>query len=437
MSRPTADPYEGTPPLIGQPKKQYTDNANDFVLWLSTEAGFAVQVEALAAWFEAEGASAEQVLADAQSASNVALAAVNFVGRWEDQTGALAESSSVSHNGILWIAEEDIADVTASEPSGSNTDWIAADSGQQIEDRSSNTALRVYDTGKILNATGTFTQTIETIADLPTGWSVTIRNTGSGTITVDPAGAETINGVASIEVKAGQRWQIVAKASGFTAIRSGGHLTEFTASGTFNKSPDSAWIEFEVVNGGNSGAVRVSDSTGGPADGGAGGIAIRKRFLAEDVPSSVSVVVGAGGSPATATASTGTSSSDGNAGGKSSVTGLIDGIAPAAGRLSLFSVGDMDTHHNAGDGGAQEGDNGGSCVTGGAGGGSSATGSGGKSMEHGDGADGEGFSDADLTGADGSSPGGGSGGARVTNITQSRTVTSGQGGDGIVRVWEY
>lgn len=66
------------------------------------------------------------VNADATAAANSAasaIAAANFKGNWSDLTGALDIPAAVAHSGGVWVLLEDLPDVTASEPSGANTDW--------------------------------------------------------------------------------------------------------------------------------------------------------------------------------------------------------------------------------------------------------------------------------------------------------------------------
>lgn len=59
---------------------------------------------------------------DIEQAANTALANANFVGRWEDQVGALAIPASVYHKGKYWILLDALADVTAAEP-GESGSW--------------------------------------------------------------------------------------------------------------------------------------------------------------------------------------------------------------------------------------------------------------------------------------------------------------------------
>jgi hypothetical protein len=73
-------------------------------------------------------ANAVSAAADAASAANSSAAAVgaaNYVGNWADLTGALAIPASVGHSGKAWLLLASIPDVTASEPSSANSDWVA------------------------------------------------------------------------------------------------------------------------------------------------------------------------------------------------------------------------------------------------------------------------------------------------------------------------
>lgn len=60
----------------------------------------------------------------AEDAANQAAASSNFVGEWSGLTGVLAFPSSVYHDGNYWINTQEIPDVTASEPSMTNTDYL-------------------------------------------------------------------------------------------------------------------------------------------------------------------------------------------------------------------------------------------------------------------------------------------------------------------------
>lgn len=454
MARPTITPYTDGTPQRGQAEATFTTNMNDFVAWL-LDNGFADEVEALAAWIEDQAGTTEQDLADATALNTQMLALANFQGRWSDLTGAIATGESVEHDGVLWVALEAIADVTAEEPSAASTVWGTI-SGFYLSERTTNVALRASDIGQVIVIEDSFTQTVQSISTLPVGWFCYLKNDTSADITVDADGSETINGSATYTLKAGELSTLVRGESELKVLRDKPEpgYEEFTSDGTYTKDPRAKWITVEVVNGGNSG----SPATGNTSNyGGAGGIAVKRRFRASEVPASVSVTVGAGGAAASAVGSTNTTQS-GNYGGTSSFGTLLANI-DNQNRSSVFDdpwlprfwsgQGDSSQNYqydmpNTGPGGSAQGSTlteGGSCLQGGAGGGSvngsaGTAGVGGKSVEHGDGGDGVVETDADATGNDGEFPGGGGSSAVVLSPSVSRTATSGAGGGGVVRVWE-
>ncbi len=60
---------------------------------------------------------------DVNDAAVAALAAANFKGAWSELAGALSMPASVFHDSKFWMLMENLADVTLSEPSASNSDW--------------------------------------------------------------------------------------------------------------------------------------------------------------------------------------------------------------------------------------------------------------------------------------------------------------------------
>ena len=66
------------------------------------------------------------------------------------------------------------------------------------------------DGGKVFNCTsGTFTVSLTAAATLGSGFNCWIWNTGTGVITIDPNAAETIDGVATLTLQAGEGMQVV------------------------------------------------------------------------------------------------------------------------------------------------------------------------------------------------------------------------------------
>lgn len=90
---------------------------------------------AIASALSAQGAEDERILAEtarnaaeafrdaAEDYSILAASYANYVGFWSSLTGALSIPASVFHNDTFWQLLENVADVTASEPSIANTGW--------------------------------------------------------------------------------------------------------------------------------------------------------------------------------------------------------------------------------------------------------------------------------------------------------------------------
>lgn len=106
-----------------------------------------------------------------------------------------------------------VFDAITAAGSGSYNDWQIGLSGEQGE---AGPAARAYvsyknatytvtlaDIGNTIDCTGSWTLSLTAGATLGDGYYVWVRNTGSGTITIDPAGAETVDGAATVTLPAG------------------------------------------------------------------------------------------------------------------------------------------------------------------------------------------------------------------------------------------
>lgn len=75
------------------------------------------------------------------------------------------------------------------------------------------------DLGKVINCTtGTFTVSLTSAATLGSGFNCWVWNSGAGTITIDPASSETIDGSATVSLAANQTTQIVSNGSNWYTI---------------------------------------------------------------------------------------------------------------------------------------------------------------------------------------------------------------------------
>lgn len=114
-----------------------------------------------------------------------------------------------------YIGSTLIVEVATIAGSGTFTDWTIALSGASGEQGPSGNGVMPYvaktgaytvvatDRGALLDCTsGTFTLSFQACATLGANWSAYIRNSGTGVITLDPNGAETIDGAATYSLLA-------------------------------------------------------------------------------------------------------------------------------------------------------------------------------------------------------------------------------------------
>lgn len=134
MAYPPITPLS-TPPSRDQTQAAFTAAANIFH---SELPGFANEMNTLASWMEdtasaveADAANAAASAVSASESSSAAIAVSEYKGPWSSLTGALNIPASSSHDGIIWILAENVADVTAVEP-GVSDKWIATATGDVV-----------------------------------------------------------------------------------------------------------------------------------------------------------------------------------------------------------------------------------------------------------------------------------------------------------------
>lgn len=163
--------------------------------------------------------------------------------------------------------------------------------------RVANAALTVDERGVLIDITaGTFTQTFDPAAQLGNGWCVYIRNSGTGDITLDPNGAETIDGLTSFVMYPGEVRLVQCDGAAFRSVVLCSFARTFTTSGTFIRPPGYQAFDVEGIGGGGGGCVgQQGTNGGGGGKGGAGGGRAQRTILAGLVAATVAVTVGAGG----------------------------------------------------------------------------------------------------------------------------------------------
>lgn len=156
--------------------------------------------------FSIANASGATVRADI----NTALQALATVS-----SGATAPSTTYAYQ--LW------ADTTAGllkQRNAANSAWEVRGTLAEtlIVARSSNTIIAAGDFGKTFVCTSTFTQTLTAAATLGDGFTCNFRNDGSGIITIDPNGTETIDGTQSIQLRPGDSCALWCDGSNWKTI---------------------------------------------------------------------------------------------------------------------------------------------------------------------------------------------------------------------------
>lgn len=218
-----------------------------------------------------------------------------------------------------------------------------------------------------------------------------------------------------------------------------GSIQRFTSSGTYTKPAGLVFAIIKVqAGGGGGGGVPATSSTQGSCGGGGGGGGYAEAKIdAADIGATETVTIGAGGAGSTGAngAAGGTSSitvtggstlqATGGGGGRASTATtaiiLVEGAAPGVG-----SNGDLNISGGGGAFGWASG-NGATIYAGGGAGGSAVMGGGGRSKVG---------NIISAAGVDAGNYGGGGSGAYGIN-TAPLTAPGGDGGDGVIEVWEY
>lgn len=122
-------------------------------------------------------------------------------------------------------ALQEVAPSTSGNVLTSNgTTWTSATptapvASTPVVTRTSNTIFGTADAGKLFVYTsGTFTQTFTAAATLGNGWSIEIRNSGTGVITLDPNASETIDGRTTIRVYPSESFLVVCSGTLFFTV---------------------------------------------------------------------------------------------------------------------------------------------------------------------------------------------------------------------------
>lgn len=215
-------------------------------------------------------------------------------------------------------------------------------------DAGSNVPLAFANHGAWIDYTGTFVQAFAASAVLQSGWWTFLRNNGTGEVTLDPSGAETIDGLTSFVMYPGEVRFVQCDGTALRSFVISPFLLSSSVSGNFVKPPGYRKFRFTLdgagsgggggAGGGSGSGVAAATTSGGGGGGGASGNPgrrVTREVIADDLPALVAYVVGAGGT-AGAMGAGGAASVSGAAGN----AGVAGGIGGAGGATSFGGVSD-------------------------------------------------------------------------------------------------
>lgn len=200
-----------TPPSRTSPAT-FSANADAFLGALPT---FVSEANALGAEINTNA----QIAAAGAAAAEAAIAATDSV-KWV--SGTTYAIGDVRWSPTDYATYRRItAGAGTTDPCADATNWTPVVIHKVLRSaRTSNTALAKSDNGYLIDVTdGSFTQTLESCASLGNGWSIVYRNSGTGTIVIDPNVSETIDGAASLTVIAGETYWIQCNGSALFTVR--------------------------------------------------------------------------------------------------------------------------------------------------------------------------------------------------------------------------
>lgn len=225
-----------------------------------------------------------------------------------------------------YVTDQLTINVTDTNGSGTFASWAIAVSGIKgiqgiagagnipYSARTSNTQITLSERSYFIDITsGTFSQTFDAASALGSGWFCYIRNSGTGDVTLDPSGSETIDGLSSFVMYPNEARLIQCDGTALRSVVIQPFSKTITSSTNFIKPPGYAQFEGLLWAAGASGR---KDSAAAVAVGGTGGACAHFVLSSSSVSASEAVTIGLGGSAIT------TNATNGNDGGNSTFAGI-------------------------------------------------------------------------------------------------------------------
>jgi len=206
--------------------------------------------------------------------------------------------------------------------------WVAAGGGASgnMTRRTITTTDTIVsgDKGNVVEATsGTFTLAFTAAATLASGFWCIVTNSGTGDVTLDPNGAELIDGLTTWVLYTGGTIILICTGTAFETILISPMRKIFTGSGTFTKPGAGTSVLLEAWGAGGSGGRGGTGEGGG--GGGAGAYVTRPQVSFSTLGTTETVTIGGGGTAIT------TNDTSGNAGGNTTIGSLLTAFGGGAG----------------------------------------------------------------------------------------------------------
>lgn len=101
-----------------------------------------------------------------------------------------------------------------------NTGWVVClgFASSMVQAKSGSYTALLSDMDTLLDCSGTWTLALTAAADLGDGWRAKVRNGGTGVITIDPNGAEQVNGAATVALAPGDSCELICNGTAFKTV---------------------------------------------------------------------------------------------------------------------------------------------------------------------------------------------------------------------------
>lgn len=207
---PAPQPY----PQRGE-RSTFSDRVDAFVAWFTTTAIPQMAALVLNVYNNAVAAFNAAMTATAQA--DAAVSAVNAPVWVSGTTYAIGNARYSPLNGRTYRRRTAGAGTT--DPALDPTNWDPVTlQALTTATRSSAFTAGLAERATLQVCTGTFTLSFTSAATLANGWFMSIQNAGTGIITLDPAGAETIQGLATYALHPGASVDVISNGTNLLAL---------------------------------------------------------------------------------------------------------------------------------------------------------------------------------------------------------------------------